>query len=111
MLEILELPEEEASEKISVLNQDDILTLWQEFYSTRPLKKRNDYCVKCHNCTDCVRCYNCLNCIRCRYCAFCDGIIDGHFVVFNVQLTKAQWLKFVRNITKLSKEYKASIAD
>lgn len=109
MLDILSLPLEEASEKICHLTQDELSILWEEFYSSRPLRKKNENCTKCHNCSDCVRCYSCLNCIRCKYCAFCDEVIDGHFMAFNLQLTKVQWNKFVKNIKKLSREYRVKM--
>ena len=111
MLEILSLPTKEAGDKISSLTKEELTTLWEQFYSSRPLRKRNLFCIKCHNCVDCHYCYNCLNCTRCDKCAFCDDVVDGHWVVFNVQLTEKQWSKCIRNINKLRKEYKASIED
>jgi hypothetical protein len=54
-------------------------------------------CVRCCDCTDCSRCYDCTDCSRCFDCFGCSGQTDKRHMVLNVQMTMAEYKRFLAN--------------
>ena len=48
------------------------------------------YCVECEHCVRCLRCERCWDCVDCMGCWGGD-VHDKRFMVWNIQLTAAQY--------------------
>ena len=43
-------------------------------------------------------CYNCLNCFKCFKCSYCRNIEDKKYCICNVQLTKDEYEKKIKEL-------------
>jgi hypothetical protein len=58
--------------------------------------------VSSENCIECVNSYFLYNCKNCQECIGCSNLINKSFCIFNVQLTKDEYLKKVKSFNLLS---------
>ena len=50
------------------------------------------------NCTDCTDCKYCTNCTYCTDCMYCTNCTDCKYMILNVQLTKEEYEKKIKEI-------------
>jgi len=87
-------------------NNEEILKMFKEKiikYKDNALLElaRNDGCSDCSDCSycsDCSRCSRCSGCSYCSDCYACVNIKDKQYMICNVQFTKDEYKKKIKDI-------------
>ena len=63
-----------------------------------------DSCKYCDSCYSCEYCDSCYSCYSCDSCSYCKNLQDKKYCIFNVQLTKEEYIQMKRKLSSLKDE-------
>ena len=58
-------------------------------------------CINCSHCSDCSYCYCCIDCSHCSDCSYCRNLKNKKYCICNVQLTKEEYEKKLKEVEEL----------
>ena len=61
-------------------------------------------CSYCHYCSYCFDCSYCSNCSDCFNCSYCTSQKDKRYMILDIQLTKEEYEKKIKEIKGENKE-------